>query len=203
MMDQSALYRKPWSDLGIILTRELKKAYYQGEKLDSFISESTLLFSYIWCQAKLVLEIKGGEPMMLDYLNGVVSPKNISFVSVRSKEFNIFNIIEESILFLACIDPRIDQKNREVFNFFKKKILIDSMLELDIPLDADSITKNQILDLYKKTSVDLKKIEGVSGGEFLFPQIKPYLEAYERTFSDYDALRRLIFRPQDDLTLEF
>ena len=202
-MDQSALYRKPWNDLGVILTRELKRAYYSGEKLDLFISEATLLFSYIWCQAKLVVEIKGGEPMMLDYLNGLVSSKDISFVSVRSKEFNISDIIEESIFFLVSIDNRIDKKNREVFNFFKKKILIDSMLELDIPLDADSITKNQILDLYKKTSVDLKKIEGVSGGEFLFPQIKPYLEAYERTFSDYDALCRLIFRPQDDLTLEF
>lgn len=202
-MDQSALYRKPWNDLGVILTRELKRAYYSGEKLDPFISEATLLFSYIWCQAKLVVEIKGGEPTMLDYLNGFVSSKDISFVSVRSKEFNISDIIEESIFFLVSIDNRIDKKNREVFNFFKKKILIDSMLELDIQLDADSITKNQILDLYKKTSVDLKKIEGVSGGEFLFPQIKPYLEAYERTFSDYDALYRLIFRPQDDLTLEF
>jgi len=202
-MDQSALYRKPWNDLGVILTRELKRAYYSGEKLDLFISEATLLFSYIWCQAKLVVEIKGGEPTMLDYLNGLVSSKDISFFSVRSKEFNIPDIIEESIFFLVSIDNRIDKKNREVFNFFKKKILIDSMLELDIPLDADSITKNQTLDLYKKTSVDLKKIEGVSGGEFLFPQIKPYLEAYERTFSDYDALCRLIFRPQDDLTLEF
>ena len=203
MMDQSALYRKPWNDLGAVLTRELKRAYYPGEKLDPFISETTLLFSYIWCQAKLVLEINGGEPMMLDYLNGAVSPKNISFISVRSKEFNIFNIIEESVLFLVCIDSRIDQKNREVFNFFKKKILIDSMLELDIPLDANSITKNQILDLYKKTSVDFKKIEGVSGGELLFPQIKPYLEAYEKAFLDYDALCRLIFRPKEDLTLEF
>ena len=181
-MDQSALYRKPWNDLGVILTRELKRAYYSGEKLDLFISEATLLFSYIWCQAKLVVEIKGGEPTMLDYLNGLVSSKDISFFSVRSKEFNIPDIIEESIFFLVSIDNRIDKKNREVFNFFKKKILIDSMLELDIPLDADSITKNQTLDLYKKTSVDLKKIEGVSGGEFLFPQIKPYVEAYERTF---------------------
>lgn len=203
MMDQSALYRKPWNDLGAVLTRELKRAYYPGEKLDPFISEATLLFSYIWCQAKLVVEIKGGEPTMLDYLNGFVSSKDISFISVRSKEFNIFNIIEESVIFLVCIDKRIDQKNREVFNFFKKKILIDSMLELDIPLDANSITKNQILDLYKKTSVDFKKIEGVSGGELLFPQIKPYLEAYEKAFLDYDALCRLIFRPKEDLTLEF
>lgn len=202
-MNQSALYRKPWNDLGAVLTRELKRAYYPGEKLDPFISEATLLFSYIWCQAKLVVEIKGGELTMLDYLNGFVSSKDISFISVRSKEFNIFNIIEESVLFLVCIDSRIDQKNREVFNFFKKKILIDSMLELDIPLDVNSITKNQILDLYKKTSVDLKKIEGVSGGELLFPQIKPYLEAYEKAFLDYDALCRLIFRPKEDLTLEF
>ena len=204
MVDLSVSFRRPWNDLKLILADGLKN-FFEYNKLDYFITESIFLFSYLWCQKNLIVEVSGGELTMDDYLKGSLKYDKISFVSVRSKEFVTKAIIEELIVFLISMDAdeRMNQKNKELFDFFKKKILIGSMLELDIPLDDFSITGNKILDLYQKTGAGFRKIEGIPNGDTLFPKIKPYIDAFENNFLEYNSWKKFLFVPRDDLSLEF
>lgn len=204
MVDSSVSFRRPWNDLKLILADGLKK-FFEYDKLDYFITEAILLFSYLWCQKNLIIEVSGGELTMDDYLKGTLKYDKTSFVSIRSKEFDTKAIIEELIMFLVSMDmdPRIDQKNKELFDFFKKKILLDSMLELDIPLDEISITQNKILALYQKTGAGFRKIEGIPNGDKIFPKIEPYLDAFENNFLEYNSWKNFLFVPREDLSLEF